>query len=152
MDSFWAFIYYFWFILFVDSGEWNDVLTFVEGCDYPMPRYGHASTTNNNSVLYIHGGHIKYDNRKFGFTSELLSLDLATMTWKVESPHFSKHPSNQQTLNAVFGKPRNYLMLHRDYHTSAYINNKIILFGGRSKLLTTIVSIACNNISFVNIN
>lgn len=110
--------------------------TLVDDCPYPLPRYGHAVTMNDDrSVLYIHGGHIKYAQRRWawGFTSELLALDLATMTWRVESPHYCKHPSNDNRDDAVIGKPPNYLMLHRDYHTAVHVNNKIILYGGRSK-------------------
>ena len=116
---------------YIASGIWQEIATLVEDCDYPMARYGSACTTNG-PIMYIHGGHVQYGTNKWGFTSELISFNMETRTWRIESPHFSKHPPPTQ-LEAVVGKPQNYLFLHRDFHTAVTIKDKIIVFGGRSK-------------------
>ena len=114
------------------TNEWEDVATLVEdNSHYPQPRYGHACTVNGN-MMYIHGGHVLYAPTKWAFTSELFSFNMETGTWMLESPHYMKHPPPSQ-IEAVVGKPQNYLFLHRDFHVALYFNGKIILYGGRSK-------------------
>lgn len=116
--------------LFIEEGTWSELPTLVQDCDYPQPRYGHACTVHKH-IMYIQGGHVLYTANRWGFTSELLSFNMDTNTWSLETPHYMKHPPPGQ-INAAIGKPENYLFLHRDFHVAFYFNGKIVIYGGRS--------------------
>ena len=106
-----------------DSGSWNALEIFVDGCSHPEARYGHASTSNDN-IMYIHGGQSPGDK----FTAELLSFDMATLTWKKVTPNYRQPPSGDYSGIRL---PENYMHLLRDHHSLEYVDGKLIMFGGR---------------------
>jgi hypothetical protein len=125
----------------IETNEWMELATLVEGREYPYPRYGHTCVADG-SMMYIHGGHVLYSGNRWGFTSELISFNMETDTWRVESPHYAKHPPPHM-VDAVVGKPPNYLYLHRDYHVGVFYDNKIIIIGGRTPENLVNISTSC---------
>ena len=114
------------------TGSWNTLETFVDGCSHPEARCGHASTSNDN-IMYIHGGQLMHE-RSPGymiqkFTAELLSFDMATLTWKEVTPNYYQPPSSGG-IGAV-PLPENYM---RDYHSLEYVDGRLIMFGGRGEV------------------
>ena len=93
----------------------------MDGCSHPEARCGHASTSNDN-MMYIHGGMDE------GFTAELLSFDMATLTWKEVTPNYRK-PRTGGIIGGCL--PENYMHLLRDHHSLEYVDGRLIMFGGR---------------------
>ena len=97
--------------------SWIVLETFVDGCSHPEARSGHACTSDGN-IMYIHGGQNEFSRRAVAgllgasevCTAELLSFDMATLTWKVVTPNYRQPPSG-----GFFGVslPENYLHLLR---------------------------------------
>ena len=118
------------------TGSWNALETFVDGCSHPKARCGHASTSNDN-IMYIHGGRPKdgpSTNDFFGyekFTAELLSFDMATLTWKEVTPNYFKPPSGGY---AGLPLPENFKLLLRDHHSLEHVDGRLYMFGGRGAL------------------
>jgi len=115
------------------TGSWKVLETFVDGCSHPKVRCGHASTSNDN-IMYIHGGRPKdgpstddlFDYEEF--TAELLSFDMATLTWKEVTPNY------RQPLSGGFcgiPLPENYMHLLCDHHSLEHVDGRLIMFGGR---------------------
>ena len=110
------------------TGSWNALETFVDGCSHPKARYGHASTSNDN-IVYIHGG--QQNNGPYyslKFTAELLSFDMATLTWMEVTPNYRK-PSSGGARGLHL--PENYMHLLRDHHSLELVGGRLIMFGGR---------------------
>jgi len=110
------------------TGSWKALETFVDGCSHPKARYGHASTSNDN-IMYIHGGQ-QNDEPYYSlkFTAELLSFDMATLTWKEVTPNYRKPPSGGAR---GLHLPENYMNLLRDHHSLEHVGGRLIMFGGR---------------------
>ena len=111
------------------TGSWNALETFVDGCSHPKARCGQASTSNEN-IMYIHGGRPK-DADLFGYeksTAELLSFDMATLTWKEVTPNYRQPPSGGF---CGIPLPENYMHLLRDHHSLEHVDGRLIMFGGR---------------------
>jgi len=111
------------------TGSWNALETFVDGCSHPKARYGHASTSNDN-IMYIHGGRPadRLSSASPLFTAELLSFDMATLTWKEVTPNY-RQPLSGGLYRAPL--PDNYMHLLRDHHSLEHVDGRLIMFGGR---------------------
>ena len=111
------------------TGSWNALETFVDGCSHPKARYGHASTSNDN-IMYIHGGRPadRLSSASPLFTAELLSFDMATLTWMEVTPNYRK-PSSGGARGLHL--PENYMHLLRDHHSLEHVDGRLIMFGGR---------------------
>ena len=125
------------------TGSWNALETFVDGCSRPEARCGHASTSNDN-IMYIHGGQLQYV-RSPGFmfkkfTAELLSFDLATLTWKEVTPSYCQ-PRSGGIGGAYL--PQNYMHLLRDHHSLEYVDGRLIMFGGGGEVHIPVASGIC---------
>ena len=107
--------------------SWKTLETFVDGCSHPRSRYGHAATSNDN-IMYIHGGRQDRPAYSPKFTAELLSFDMATLTWKEVTPNYRKPPSGGY---AGLHLPKNYMHLLRDHHSLEHVDGRLIMFGGR---------------------
>ena len=62
--------------------------------------------------LYLHGG---VDEADFRFTNDLYVLDLETLVWRML-------PEGGDD------------MMQRDFHSAVAVDDKIVVFGGRSEL------------------
>ena len=120
----------------VATGSWVVLETFVDGCSHPKARYGHASTSDDN-VMYIHGGKMVSASAAaaaglFGddevCTAELLSFDMATLTWKVVTPNYRQPPTGGY---GGLSLPENYLHLLRSHHSLEHVDGRLIMFGGK---------------------
>ena len=116
------------------TGSWNTLEIFVDGCSRPEARCGHASTSNDN-IMYIHGGQSMHErspgNMIKKFTAELLSFDMATLTWKEVTPNYRKPPSGGYSGARL---PESYMHLLRDHHSLEYVDERLIMFGGRGEV------------------
>ena len=65
------------------------------------------------SCLYLHGG---IDEAEFRFTNDLFVLDLETLIWRL-LPEAGDE------------------VMQRDFHSAVAVDDKIVVFGGRSKWL-----------------
>jgi len=80
--------------------------------------------------MYIHGGR-PADKISFAsplFTAELLSFDMATLTWKEVTPNYCQ-PLSGGLYRAPL--PDNYMHLLRDHHSLEHVDGRLIMFGGR---------------------
>ena len=108
------------------TGSWNVLETFLDGCSPPKARCGHASTSNDN-IMYIHGGRPRVGSSFISiFTAELLSFDMATLTWKEVTPNY-RQPGGFCGIPL----PENYMHLLRDHHSLEHVDGRLIMFGGR---------------------
>ena len=111
----------------IKNNSWMTLDCLVEDCAYPSARFGHACAVNG-PIMYIQGGRVERDSYRGDlYTAELLSFNMETRIWRVETPNYEIPPTG-----GGFPLPRDFLLLHRDFHSAVSVDGKIIVFGGRS--------------------
>ena len=113
----------------IKNNSWMTLDCLVEDCAYPSARFGHACAVNG-PIMYIQGGRVEQGSYRGDlYTAELLSFNMETGVWRVETPNYKIPPTG-----GYGGLPlqRDFLLLHRDFHSAVYVDGKIIVFGGRS--------------------